>query len=132
MGTLTSKLTLSGSAADYGVAVGLSISKALTIQKPFVGISKEVVTTTGGDHIVIPSTDARRFIYIKHTGVDLSGAVTTADLNIEFADNTRLGVLKTGEFLWFPLDDTSGATAVQLEAGSGTIVAEYSYYTVAS
>ena len=132
MATLTPKLTLTGTAADFGSALALSVSKALTVEKPYVGISRETVTTTGGNHIIVPSIDARRFVYIKHTGVDSAGAATTQDLFLESSDSVKVGVLKTGEFCFMPIDDNDGVTLLQLEAASGTIIAEYAYFTVAS
>tara|TARA_E500000318_G_scaffold29052_4_gene29070 strand:+ start:9915 stop:10349 length:435 start_codon:yes stop_codon:yes gene_type:complete len=144
MGTLTSKITLSGSAADYGSALSLSVSKALTVQKPYVGISQETVTTTGESHIIIPNVDARRFIYVKHTGVDSTDTAVTTDLKIENYTNNASGVqqvmvLKAGEFAFFPFDngvaDPTGGdhdNKLQLEASSGTIKAEWAYYTVSS
>tara|TARA_Y100000593_G_C4266190_1_gene314924 strand:+ start:873 stop:1307 length:435 start_codon:yes stop_codon:yes gene_type:complete len=144
MGSLTTKLTLAGTAADYGAAINLATSKILTVQKPFEGISREVVTTTGANHKILPNVDARRFVYVKHTGVDTTGAATTADLHVEtYTDNASgeqaIMVLKTGEFAFFPFDNAIASpdaggddNVVQLQASSGTIVAEYSYYTVAS
>ena len=144
MGQLTSRLTLTGSSADYGAAVALSTTKLLSVQKPFIGLSKEVVTTTGANHIILPNLDARRFVYVKHTGLDSTGAATIADLHVEtYTDNTgsdqAIMILKTGEFAFFPFDNGladpvngDDDNKLQLQATSGTIVAEYSYYTVAS
>ncbi len=156
MGTLTSKLTLTGSSADYGAAVALSVTKALTVQKPFVGLSKVVVDTTT-DHdsaqgllnTVLPNANARRFLYIKHNGIDNTGATTTANLLVknfegeDDANGTQIMVLKSGEWAFFPYDNgtadplnADGAVsddddnALVLQAASGTIEVEYSYYTV--
>ncbi len=149
MGTLTSKLTLTGSSADYGAAVALSVTKALTVQKPFVGISKVVVDTTtdhdsaqGVLNTVLPSVDARRYLYIKHNGIDSTGAATTADLLVKnfegelSADGTQIMSLKTGEWAFFPYDNgqdpaSGDENALVLQASTGTIEVEYSYYTVA-
>lgn len=149
MGTLTSKLTLTGSSSDYGAAIALSVTKALTVQKPFVGISKVVVDTTtdhdsaqGVLNTVLPSVDARRYLYIKHNGIDSTGAATTANLLVKnfegelAADGTQIMSLKTGEWAFFPYDngqDPSGGdeNALVLQASTGTIEVEYSYYTVA-
>ena len=149
MGTLTSKLTLTGSSADYGAAVALSVTKALTVQKPFVGVSKIVVDTTtdhdsaqGVLNTVLPSVDARRYLYIKHNGIDSTGAATTADLLVKnfegelSADGTQIMSLKAGEWAFFPYDngqnpDGGDENALVLQASTGTIEVEYSYYTVA-
>tara|TARA_R100001129_G_scaffold97908_1_gene66711 strand:- start:310 stop:762 length:453 start_codon:yes stop_codon:yes gene_type:complete len=149
MGTLTSKLTLTGSSADYGAAVALSVTKALTVQKPFVGLSKVVVDTTtdhdsaqGVLNTVLPSTDSRRYLYIKHNGIDSTGAATTADLLVKnfegelSADGTQIMSLKTGEWAFFPYDNgqdpaSGDENALVLQASTGTIEVEYSYYTVA-
>ena len=144
MATLTSKLVLTGTSADFGSALSLSLSKALTVQKPYVGVSQETVTTTGANHIILPNADARRYVYIKHTGVDTSDSVVTTDLHVEtYTSNTSgdqaIMVLKAGEFAFFPFDnalaDPTGAdddNVIQLKASSGTIKAEWAYFTVAS
>ena len=144
MSTLTSKLTLSGTAADFGAALNLSVSKALTVQKPYVGISREVVSTTGANHKIVPNADARRYVYVKHTGVKQDGSASTDDLHIETYTNNASGdqaiiVLKTGEFAFFPFDnalaDPTNAdddNVIQLQASASTIVAEWAYFTVAS
>tara|TARA_X000001388_G_scaffold76785_2_gene75133 strand:- start:171 stop:608 length:438 start_codon:yes stop_codon:yes gene_type:complete len=144
MGALTAKLTLTGTAADYGSALNLSNSKSLTVEKPWIGISKETVTTTGESHIIIPNIDARRFVYIKHTGVDSTGSAVTSDLQVENYTNNTSGVqqvmvLKAGEFAFFPFDngvaDPTGSdhdNKLQLQASAGDIIADYSYYTVSS
>jgi len=157
MGTLTSKLTLTGSSADYGAAVALSVTKALTVQKPFVGLSKVVIDTEathdsaqGILNTVLPSVDARRYLYIKHNGIDSTGATTTADLlvmNFEgeaSGNGTQIMSLKTGEWAFFPYDNGTADplnadggvsddddNALVLQASTGTIEVEYSYYTVA-
>ena len=132
MATLTGKLTLTGTATDFGQALALNVSKDLTIEKPWVGISRELVTTTGANHVILASLDARRFLYVKHTGVDSAGAATTKDLYIESPAATRIRVLKPGEWCFMPIDDNDGVTALQLEAQSGDIIAEWAYFTVAS
>ena len=158
MGTLTSKLTLTGTAADYGTAISLSVSKALTVQKPFVGISKVIIDTTT-DHdsaqgilnTVLPNANARRYLYIKHTGIDNAGASTTSDLKVlnfegeDSANGTQIMVLKSGEWAFFPYDNGTADplnadggvsddddNALVLQAGAGTIEVEYAYYTVES
>ena len=130
MGKLTSKLTLTGSAADYGAAIALTVSKDLTVQKPFVGISKEVVTTTGASHKLFENIDARRFVYVKHTGVDSAGASTAADLHVEtYTDNASgeqaIMVLKSGEWAFFPWD---GGNAIVAASTAGTPFLEYAIF----
>jgi hypothetical protein len=158
MGSLTTKLTLAGTAADYGAAINLATSKILTVQKPFVGISKVVVDTTS-DHdsaqgllnTILPNANARRYLYIKHNGIDSTGAATTADLLVKnfegeaSSNGTQIMSLKTGEWAFFPYDNGTADpknedggvsddddNALVLQASAGTIEVEYAYYTVAN
>ena len=92
MATLNATLTLSSKNATSN-EINLTVTKALSVTDPIVGVSKVSASGTGGDN------------------------------NKSFAE------LGPGEFLFVPIGQNSGSVAVQLEAVSGTIVAEYAYFT---
>ena len=127
MATLTAKLTLTSSTATSD-ALSVSVSDVLTVTHPHVGLSKIAVTTVGANNIIVPSADAYRYFYLKHTGVDTSGSAVTTDIKVEEGDENWFSRLGPGEFLWVPLN-RDGVQIIQLETTGGTIVAEYAYWT---
>tara|TARA_Y100000593_G_C4143620_1_gene253512 strand:- start:213 stop:632 length:420 start_codon:yes stop_codon:yes gene_type:complete len=137
MATLTNKLTLTGTAADFGQALSFNYSKDMTVQKPWTGISRLKIDATSAEDTVLDAIDSRRFVYIKHTGLDSAGAATTEKLYIEVDDgdqagvpSERIGYLKSGEWCFFPLDDTDGTSNLVAETSAGDVIIEYAYWTV--
>ena len=129
MATITAKLTLSST--DFtSDALNLTVTDVLTTGFPAAGISQISVTTVGANNIIQPATDGQTYyVYVKHTGVDASGSAVTTTLNIELTGDVIIGKLAAGEFMWMPVGGHS--LGVQLQASSGTIVAEYAYFTKA-
>ena len=87
MATLTPKLTLTGTAADFGNAIALEATTGLTIDEPFVGFSRITATTTGNASIILPSVDAPRYVYIRPTGLNSAGSSSGSDkVHVETGD----------------------------------------------
>tara|TARA_Y100000004_G_scaffold192026_1_gene251862 strand:+ start:649 stop:1041 length:393 start_codon:yes stop_codon:yes gene_type:complete len=128
MATLNATLTLSSKNATSN-EINLTVTKALSVTDPIVGVSKVSATGTGGDNIILASHSSIRYLYLKHTGLDASDAATAHNLAVEIENNKSFAELGPGEFLFVPIGQNSGSVAVQLEAVSGTIVAEYAYFT---
>tara|TARA_R100000742_G_C4226574_1_gene49077 strand:- start:149 stop:538 length:390 start_codon:yes stop_codon:yes gene_type:complete len=129
MATLTPILTLSSTDATSDL-LSLSVTDSLSVTAPHVGPSKTSVSTTGANNIIQPATDGQTYyVYVKHTGVDASGSSVTTTLNIELTGDVVIGKLAAGEFMWMPVGGHS--LGVQLQASSGTIIAEYAYFTKA-
>ena len=127
MATLNVKLNLTTRSA--GTPLNIRVSDVLTISNPAVGLSRVSATTTGGATIIAPNVDAERFIYIRHLGLDSSGAKNTTDkLKVETADGVHIAELRAGEFLFLPYYD-GNASLLQLEASANTVQAEYAYFT---
>ena len=127
MATLTPTLTLESTDATSDT-LSFSVTDTLTVTDPQLALSKIAASTTGGNSIILPSVDAVRYVYIKHTAVDGGGSATSQLLHVETADNNVVCTLGAGEFMFAPVHD-GDATLIQLEAASGTIVAEYAYWT---
>tara|TARA_R100000329_G_C7465476_1_gene163940 strand:+ start:113 stop:520 length:408 start_codon:yes stop_codon:yes gene_type:complete len=127
-------LTLSSTSGSTGVSenstLSLSVTDSLTVTDPTIGISKVACTTTGADTIILPDVDVVRYVYIKNTGLDASDVATTATVRVEIADNTRIIELATDEFCFLP-HKTEAAGGIRLEASTGTVIAEYGYWTKA-
>ena len=127
MATLTPTLTLTSTDATSD-SFSIGETDTLTVTDPLIGLSRVTVTTAGADTVIVPSLDARRYFYLRHTGVDTSGAAVTTDIKVEEGDENWFSRLAPGEFLWVPLN-RDGAQIIQLETTGGTIVAEYAYWT---
>ena len=108
--------------------LSLNVTDVLTTGNPCIGISTIAATNAGGDNVIAPNVDSVKYVYIRHTGVDSSGATVTTDLTVEDTDNVRFAKLAPGEFMLVP-HSKGAAKGVQLETSSGTIVAEYAYFT---
>ena len=127
MATLTPTLTLTSSDATTD-QISFTVTDSISVTDPFRGMSHETVTTTGGNHAITDAADSTKIIYIRHTGLDGSGSTVTTDLYVEDENNVRWAKLNAGEWLYAPANNGS-ASHVQLEASSGTIVAEYLYFS---
>jgi len=129
MATLTPTLTLTGSAADFGAALSLSETNAISVASPSVGISKITVTTTGINSIIVPSVDTAKYVYIKHTGLNAAGSSSGTDrVQVETADGTQIAELSFEEFMFFPYYG-GGACKIQLQTNANTVQVEYAYWT---
>ena len=127
MATLIPTLTLTSTDISSDT-LSLSVSDSISVGSPISGVSSVSVSTTGAQNIIVPAADTTKITYIKHTGVDAGGNAVNTDLKIETTGDVMFAQLNAGEFCYFP-HNTGGSTGVQLEASSGTIVAEYAYFT---
>jgi hypothetical protein len=127
MATLTPTLTLTSADATTD-QLAFSVTDSLSVTAPHIGLAKISVTATGANNIIQPATDGQTYyVYVKHTGVDASGSTVTTTMNVELTGDVVIGKLAAGEFMWMPVGGHS--LGVQLQASSGTIVAEYAYFT---
>ena len=129
MATLTPTLTLTSTDATTD-QLSFSVTDSLSVTAPHIGLAKIAVSTTGANNIIQPATDGQTYyVYVKHTGVDASSSAVTTTLNIELTGDVIIGKLAAGEFMFMPVGGHS--LGVQLQSSSGTIVAEYMYFTKA-
>ena len=129
MATLTPTLTLTSIDATTD-QLAFSVADSLSITAPHTGLAKTSVSNVGANNIIQPATDGQTYyVYVKHTGVDASGSTVVTTMNIELTGDVVIGKLAPGEFMWMPVGGHS--LGVQLQASSGTIVAEYAYFTKA-
>jgi len=127
MATLTPTLTLTSTDATTD-QLSFSVTDSISVTDPFRGMSKHTATTTGGNNIITDAADSTKLIYIRHTGVDGSGSTVTTDLYVEDENDVRWAKLNAGEWLYVPANNGT-ASSIQLESSSGTIVAEYMYFS---
>ena len=122
MATLVTKLTLTSSNATSDT-LNLTTTDTLTITEPSIPVARTTVTTVGANNIIQPATDGQTYyVYVKHVG-------DSGTLNVELTGDVVIGKLAVGEFMFMPVGGHS--LGVQLQASSGTIVAEYAYFTKA-
>ena len=129
MATLNVNLKLTSTDISNNEVLSLDVSDDLAVTDPFIGLAQVAATTTGNETIILTSHSSIRYLYLKHTGVDASGSSASATLQVEIENGKSFGELGADEFLFVPIGQNSGSVAVQLEASSGTIVAEYAFFT---
>ena len=127
MATLTPTLTLTDS-TSYSDVLSFSVTDSLTVESPSQSLTLVTVTTTGANTVIVPSADARRFLFLRHTCVDSGGSTVTTDIKVEEGDENWFARVGPGEWMFVPLN-ADGAQVIQLETTGGTIVAEYAYWT---
>ena len=129
MATLSVNLKLTSTDISNNEVLSLDVSSPtgkLSVTDPFISLAQITATTTGANSIIVPASSGIKYVYIKHTGVDGSASGTQAVLNVESADGTHIIELGQDEFMFVPI---KASQLVQLEAASGTIVAEYAFFT---
>ena len=127
MATLNVTLTLASTDLTSD-ALSMTVTDSLTTGQYAAGISRTTVTNVGANNIIQPRTDGQTYyLYVKHTGTSDGSAATTETLNIELTGDVVFGKLAAGEFCFIPLGGHS--LGAQLQSSSGTIVAEYAYWT---
>jgi len=121
MATITPKLTVTGTAADWGAAVAISVSDSLTCEAPAKGLSKVDVTTVTPIQLVAAGSAGTTFVYIKNNNTTGTGYV-----DIETDGSAVYGTLMNGEFAWIPIDTAVG---VEVTAVNATVEVEYAYWS---
>ena len=128
MGVLTSKLTLTGSAADFGAALSLSVSNDFTFTHTN-GIARKKITSTAvgtaSGQVTLDTADeygSPSVIYIRNTAVYNAGGAGTIYCYFVGADGTDRNEIQIpgGMFAYIP--SSSDATLKAYTATSGTIV----------
>ena len=129
MATLSVNLKLTSTDISNNEVLSLDVSSPtgkLSVTDPFIGLAQVAAGSAGGDSIILAASAGTKYIYIKHTGVDAGGSAATAVLKVESADSTHIIELGQDEFMFVPI---KASQLIQLEAASGTIVAEYAFFT---
>ena len=126
MATLNVNLKLTSTDISNNEALSLDVSDALSVTDPFIGLAQVAAGSAGGDSIILAASSNVKYIYIKHTGVDASGSAVTSTLKVESADGAHIQELHQDEFMFAPI---KASQLIQLESSSGTIVAEYAFFT---
>ena len=126
MPTLTPTLTLTSSDITSD-ELNFSVTDSLTVTAPSQSLSTVVADTTGANTILKAASSAVTYIFIRHTGTTDGSTGTSQLLALENTDDTQFGSLKAGEWCFIP--HLSGSLGIQLQSASGSIQAEYGYWT---
>ena len=128
MATLTPTLTLTSTDVTTD-QLSFSVTDSLTTTAPARSLSMEIVTTTGGNHIIIPAATAVAYLFVRHTGTTDGSTGTAQLLDLENTDNEAFARLGAGEWLFMPFNHAGASVGVQLQSASGNIHTEYAYWT---
>ena len=125
---LVPTLTISDS-TTFSDVINFSVTDSLTTTAPAQSLSMEIVTTTGGNHIIVPAATAIVYLFVRHTGTT-DGSTGTAQLvDIEDTDNVAIARLGAGEWAFFPWNKAGATKGVQLQSASGNIQTEFAFWT---
>ena len=128
MAQLTSTLTLASTDVSSD-ALSFSVTDTANVNAPSENVSRITADNTGGNSIILPSTDATRYVYIKHLGLNATGGSSGADqVKVETADGTEIMRISKDEWAFFP-HYAGGAGLLQLETTANTVQIEYAYFT---
>ena len=92
MATFTPTLTLASTDLTSD-ELSFSVTDSLTVAAPSRSLSLETVTTTGGNHIIIPAATAVAYLFVRHTGTTDGSTGTAQLLDIEDTDNVAIARL---------------------------------------
>ena len=124
----TISLTSTDATSD---SLDVTVTDELTVGAPSVGLSRVIAPAGSGNKVnIAPSLDARRYLYLKHTGTTDGTTTTASEVYVETADAVWFSKLAAGEFLLMPIN-ANGAQLIQCRSTSGNIVVEYAYWTKA-
>jgi len=128
---LTPTLTLASTGGSSGVSedetLSLTVTDTLSIGQETHGVSRTTVSTVGASNIIQPDTSgATYYLYVKHTGTSDGTSATTENLGVELTGDVPFAVLAPDEFCFLPVG--GGSFGVQLQAASGTVIAEYAWW----
>ena len=117
MATLNAKLVLTSSDISSD-ALDLTVTDALTVGEPSVGVSRLTITTADNQELVDEATSGVFYFYAKNTD-------TTNFVILQTTASVQYARLSPGEFAFFPVNDGNGLEA---RADTASCILEYAYW----
>ena len=117
MATLNAKLVLTSTDASSD-ALDLTVTDALTVGAPQIGVSRTTITTADNQELVDESTSGVFYFYAKNTD-------STNFVILQTTASVQYARLSPGEFAFFPVNDGNGLEA---RADTASCVLEYAYW----
>jgi len=132
MATLTPTLTLASTDISSDT-LSFSVTDSLTVAAPLVGISKIIATATGNASVIVPTSTAIAYLYVKHTGTTDGSTATVRQVDVEFTTDEAIARLSAEEFLFMPVHHAEANVGVQLHvqhsSTSDVVQMEYAFFT---
>ena len=126
---LVPTLTLTDS-TTFSDVINFTVTDSLTVTAPSQSLSTEIVTATGGNHIIIPAATAVAYLFVRHTGTTDGSTGTAQMVDLENTDNESFARLSAGEWLFMPFNHAGVSVGVQLQvAHASNVQCEYAYWT---
>ena len=130
MATLKPTLTLASSDAFASNNISMSQTVNLTVAAPMTDISTVLATATGSESIIVPSTTAIFYLYVKHTGTTDGSTSSTQLVSVETTANEEIARLGAGEFMFIPFNHAAADVGIQLHVQHASeVLMEYMYFT---
>jgi hypothetical protein len=117
MATLTATLALTSTDAT-SESLGLTVTDALTIGPPTVGVSRLTITTADNQEIVDEAVSGVYYLYAKNTDA-------TNFIILQTTASVQYARLSPGEFCFFPVNSGVG---VEARADTASCILEYAYW----
>ena len=129
MAEITPTLTLESTDISADEALSLSVTDAIAVGPPIVGVSRVAIEVNGGsDTTLKPAGSAgNHFLYVKHTGKQGDNSTTATAAIVLKLGSTSLSVLTPGEFVFMNVINSGVINAIS--SSSETITVEYAYFT---
>ena len=121
MATLTPRFTMTGTAAEFGAALSLSVDDSLTVGAPTQGLSRITITTADNQELVDEAVSGVKYFYAKNLD-------STNFVILQTTASVQYARLSPGEFCFFPINDGAGLEA---RADTASIILEFGYWTKA-
>ena len=117
MATLSPTLTLVSTDATSD-ALNFTVTDALSVTAPSVGLSRVTITTADNQELVDEAVSGVFYFYAKNTD-------TTNFVILQTTASVQYARLSPGEFCFFPVNDSNGLEA---RADTASCVLEYAYW----
>ena len=117
MATLNAKLVLTSTDASSD-ALDLTVTDALTVGAPQIGVSRTTITTADNQELVDEAVSGVFYFYAKNLD-------TTNFVILQTTASVQYARLSPGEFAFFPVNDGNGLEA---RADTASCVLEYAYW----
>jgi len=128
MAQLTPTLTLASSDISSD-ALNITVTDALTVGAPSIGLSRVALEANGGsDTVVKPAGSAgNHWLFVKHTGLQGDGSTTATNAVVLKLASASHSVLQPGEWSFFNVINSGAINAIS--SSTETLLLEYAYWT---
>jgi ribosome-associated toxin RatA of RatAB toxin-antitoxin module len=109
--------------------INFSVTDSLTVKAPSQALSTIIAGTGGADAIIVAASTDVVYLFVRHTGTTDGSTGTAHQLDVEFTTHEGIARLKANEWLFMPCSHAAADVGIQLQTTSGSIQAEFAYWT---